>query len=94
MIARIRQWIAFAIGLVAAGAGAWLRVFAKDIAAPKLKSYSWSGPWKDTVWGFKEQAYLELGRIFLFFGLIVMLVALINFLWSNEAHHKTALEDV
>ena len=69
------------IGFAAAIVGTLLRLFAQDIAWPK--EYSYSGPREDTIWAIQEGAYQDIGLAFLIFGLMVILVAIINWLWSS-----------
>lgn len=60
--------------------GILLRLFAKDIAWPK--EYSFSGPRENTLWAIREGAYQDIGLGFLIFGLAIILVIVINWLWT------------
>lgn len=60
--------------------GILIRLFAKDIAWPK--EYVFSGPRENTIWAIREGAYQDIGLAFLIFGLAVILVIIINWLWA------------
>lgn len=59
--------------------GILLRLFANEIAWPK--EYSFSGPRENTLWAIREGAYQDIGLVFLIFGLAVLLIVIINWLW-------------
>ncbi|NLN40775.1 MAG: hypothetical protein GX160_02065 [Clostridiales bacterium] len=69
------------IGFSFAIIGSLLRLFAQDIAWPL--EYGYSGPREETIWAIREQAYKDIGLTFLIFGLAVLLVTIINWLWSS-----------
>ncbi len=79
IIIRIKQLIAFVIGAISAVVGFRLRLFAHDIAWPT--SYSYSGPRENTIWAIREQTYQDVGMVILVFGLVVILVVLVNWLF-------------
>lgn len=70
------------LGVVSTLFGTLLHLFATDIAWPK--EYSFSGARENTIWAIEEAAYQNLGIIFLIFGLAIILVTIINWLWSSS----------
>lgn len=60
--------------------GILLRLFANDIAWPK--EYGFSGPRENTIWAIREGAYQDIGLAFLIFGLVVIIIVIINWLWN------------
>lgn len=74
-----KQIKAFFIGTVFTIAGILLRLFANDISWPK--EYSYGGPRENTLWAIRERAYQDLALSFLIFGLVVIIIVVINWLW-------------
>lgn len=70
-------------GAIFAVLGALLRLFAYDIVWPR--EYNYSGPRENTIWAIKEKAYQDIGIAFLIFGLAVVLVVVINCLWTQPS---------
>lgn len=77
---RIKQLIAATIGLFVAIFGVRLRLAAYDLAWPN--QFSYSGPRENTIWAIREQAYQDVGLVLTVFGLVVLLVVLVNWLWT------------
>lgn len=69
------------LGIVFTIIGTLLHLFANNIAWPK--EYSFSGAREDTVWAIKEAAYQNIGMIFLIFGLSIILITIIHWLWTS-----------
>lgn len=80
----IKSTMTAAIGLLTAAFGAWLRLAAHELAWPS--SFSFSGPPEDTLWGIREHAYHDLGLVILVFGLLIMLLLLVHWLWQAPRH--------
>ena len=78
-----KQIITFIFGVFITILGALLRLSAHDIAWPA--SYSYSGPRENTSWAIKEQTYQDIGMAFFVFGLVVILVVIINWLWMSKS---------
>jgi hypothetical protein len=72
--------IAATVGIASFLVGACLRLAARDIAWPG--NYSFSEPREYTVWAMREHAYQDIGLAFLGFGLVVILIVLIKWLWT------------
>lgn len=77
---RSRQLVGGVLGVVSAIFGTWLRIAARDLAWPR--TYSFSGPREYTVWAIREQAYQEIGLVFLMFGLAVLILVLAK--WMSD----------
>lgn len=77
----IKQIKAGKLGIISIILGVLLNLFATKIAWPS--EYSYSGARGDTVWAIKEAAYQNIGIIFLIFGLSIILVIIINWLWTS-----------
>jgi len=77
---RAKQKIVTIIGLTVSLIGVRMRLYARDIAWPT--TYSFSGPRENTVWAIQERAYQDVGLVLFVFGLVVLLVALIRWLWE------------
>lgn len=76
-------------GIIGSGisiSGTLLCLFAQDIAWPS--EYGYSGSRGDTTWAIRERAYQDIGLAFLIFGLAVLLVTIINWLWSSSPNRK------
>lgn len=86
----IKQMIAGVLGIIFAIIGFVLRIFAYDMTWPK-GSFGYSGPREDTIWAIQQAAYQEIGLVFLIFGLAVIFVVIINWLWmqSSSGEDKT-----
>lgn len=78
-----KKLITFIFGVFTTIIGVILRLSARDIAWPD--SYSYSGPRENTIWAIKEQAYQDIGMVLFVFGLIVILVVIINWLWMSKS---------
>ena len=74
------------LGLASIIAGVWLRLKAHALAWPL--EWSYGGPREDTIWAIHEQAYQDLRLVVLSFGLLVLIVVLIHWLWSPVADTK------
>lgn len=74
------------LGVVFSILGMLLRLFASDIAWPN--EYSYSGPRENTLWAIREKAYQDIGLAFLIFGLVVLVVVVINWLWTPISEGK------
>ena len=74
------------LGIISIIFGMLLYLFATNIAWPN--EYSYSGPRENTVWAIKEVAYQNIGIIFLVFGLSIILVTIINWLWMSSSLKK------
>ena len=68
------------LGLICTAAGIWLRLKARDLAWPQ--EWSYSGPREDTIWAIQEHAYQDLSLAILGFGLLLLIVVLVHWLWS------------
>lgn len=79
---RAKQIKAALLGIVSAIFGTLLHLFATNIAWPK--EYSFSGERGNTAWAIKEAAYQNIGMIFLIFGLTIILITIINWLWTSS----------
>lgn len=78
----IKQVIASALGIIVTIIGLILRFLAYDISWPK-GSFGFSGPREDTIWAVRQVAYQEVGLVLIIFGLAVIFVTLINWLWMQ-----------
>lgn len=74
------------LGVVFSIFGMLLRLFASDIVWPN--EYSYSGPRENTLWAIREKAYQDIGLAFLIFGLVVLVVVVINWLWTPLSEGK------
>jgi hypothetical protein len=81
-----KQIKTFIFGVFTIILGTFLRLSARDIAWPD--TYSYSGPRENTSWAIKEQAYQDIGMVFLIFGLAVIIVVIINWLWIPKSLQK------
>lgn len=70
------------LGIALAIIGIILRIFAYDIAWPT--SYVYGGPRENTIWSVKEVAYQEIGLVLFIFGLSLLLIVAINWLWTKS----------
>jgi hypothetical protein len=66
--------------------GVWLRLKAYDLAWPL--EWSYGGPREDTVWAIREHAYQDLSLVILSFGMLMLIIVLIHWLWSPVADTK------
>ena len=71
------------LGLASIIVGVWLRLNAYALAWPT--EWSYGGSREDTIWAIREHAYQDLSLIVLSFGLLVLIVVLIYWLWSPVA---------
>jgi len=74
----MKYWITSLLGLSCSAVGVWLRLSARDLAWPT--DFSYSGPQEDTIWAIHEHAYQDLSLAILGFGLVVLLLVLVNWL--------------
>jgi hypothetical protein len=70
------------LGVVAALVGVWRQLAATELAWPR--EFSYSGARSDTVWAIREQAYQDIGFVLLAFGLLLVLVGLVHWLWVSR----------
>lgn len=52
------------------------------------KEYSYTGERENAVWAIKEAAYQNIGLIFSIYGLAILLVMMINWLWTTSILHE------
>lgn len=71
------------IGLISFVVGILLRLNARAIAWPT--EYSYSGERENTVWAIRELALIEIGTALFIFGLIVVLLVIVKFLFFKDA---------
>lgn len=71
------------IGLILFVVGILLRLSARAIAWPT--EYSYSGERENTVWAIRELALIEIGTALFIFGLIVVLLVIVKFLFFKDA---------
>ncbi len=83
---KTKQITAAIIGVASTLIGILLHLFAINIAWPK--EYSYTGERENTVWAIMEAAYQNIGLIFLIFGLAILLVTMINWLWTTSTLHE------
>jgi hypothetical protein len=76
----MKRIIVAVVGIVSAIAGAWLHLNAPAMAWPA--SFSYSGPRSDTLWAIRERAIQDLGLMLVAFGLLVLLIVIVNWLWQ------------
>jgi hypothetical protein len=69
------------LGVGIAFLGAYLRLSAHTLAWPASDSYT--GPREATEWAIAERAYQDLGLIALVFGLVMILLVFVNWLWDR-----------
>jgi hypothetical protein len=50
--------------------------------------WSYSGPREDTIWAIREYAYQDVSLMILGFGLLVIIIGLINWLWSANINRN------
>ena len=86
MTAAARRLVAVALGVLIAGPGMGLRLAAHSLARPSSDSFI--GPREATEWAIAERAYEELGRIALVFGLALILLAFVNWLWDRPRRRR------
>lgn len=79
----IKYLITSILGLSCTVVGVWLRLAARALAWPT--NYGYSGPREETVWAIREHAYQDLSLVILGFGLMVILVVLVTWLWSHPS---------
>jgi hypothetical protein len=79
-----KYWITGILGIGCTMLGIWLRLMARDLAWPS--NYGYSGPREETVWAIRERAYQDLSLVILGFGLAVILMVLITWLWLPLVH--------
>lgn len=79
----MKRLISLVGGLVISVMGWQLRMNATEMAWPS--SYSYSGAREDTIWAIREQAYIDMGMILVYFGMAVLFMVFINWLWSSDA---------
>jgi|GEM_PF-1114083 len=77
----MKQIKAAILGSIFAFVGLLLRFFANDISWPS--EYAYSGPRENTIWAIRESAYKDIGLAFLIFGFAVILIVIINWLWTS-----------
>ncbi len=75
-----KRLVVTALGSTVALLGIWLRLSARGLAWPA--AYSYSGPREATEWAIREHAYGEIGIASLAFGLAVLLIVLVHWLWD------------
>ncbi len=80
---KTKQIKAAKVGAISTIFGTLLHLFSTNIAWPK--EYSFSGARENTAWAIKEAAYQNIGIIFLIFGLAIVLVTIINWLWTSSS---------
>ncbi len=80
----LKQMIAGVLGIIFAIIGFVLRIFAYDMTWPK-GNFGYSGPREDTIWAIQQVAFQEIGLVFIIFGLTVILVTIINWLWMQSS---------
>jgi hypothetical protein len=78
----IKYLITSIVGLSCTAVGIWLRLAARELAWPTEVGYS--GPREETIWAIQEHAYQDLSLVILGFGLLVILIVLVNWLWSHR----------
>lgn len=78
---KTKQIKAGILGIISTIFGTLLHLFATNIVWPS--EYSFSGERENTVWAIKEAAYQNIGMIFLIFGLSIILITIINWLWTS-----------
>ena len=76
----IRSFVASILGLACTATGIWFRLAAHDLAWPI--EWGYSGPREDTLWAIRENAYEDISLFILGFGLLVISVVLVKWLWS------------
>ena len=74
------------LGLICTAVGVWLRLKARDLAWPR--EWSYSGPREDTIWAIQEHTYQDLSLAILGFGLLLLIVVLVHWLWLPVAESK------
>ncbi|MBS7528075.1 hypothetical protein KHM83_15420 [Fusibacter paucivorans] len=84
MTKKIKQAIVLAIGIIISYIGINLNLSARDLAWPR--SYSYSGARADTIWAITENVYHQIGLSLLIFGLLIILILIINWLWTSDSH--------
>lgn len=81
-----KQKKTFIIGIISTILGVLLRISARSIAWPN--EYGYSGPRENTIWAIKEQAYQDIGMLIMMFGLAVLIVLIVNWLWMPKSLEK------
>ena len=64
----------------------WLRLKAYDLAWPL--EWEYGGPREDTIWAIREHAYQDISLVILAFGLLLLTMVLVHWLWSPVAERK------
>ena len=82
----IREFIVLCLGVISCLCGISLRLNARDMSWPL--NYSYSGERENTIWGIKEQAITEVGRSLFIFGLIIILLVVVKFLWHKNEQQE------
>lgn len=79
---KIKRLVSLITGLVTSLVGIVLRLNASEMAWPD--SYSYSGAREHTIWGIREQTYIDIGTTMMYFGMILIMIVFINWLWSKD----------
>jgi hypothetical protein len=83
-MAAIKSAITSIVGISCTLLGTWLRLAAHVLAWPT--EWTYRGPREDIIWAIREHAYQDLSLVILGFGLLVIIIGLMNWLWSPTLH--------